>query len=52
MWTKELIAEAHKILAEMLDEDIAEDLRSWANDVDRQGGSFTDAEINARLTGW
>lgn len=28
------------------------DYNSWTNDVDRQGGSFTDAEINNRLTGW
>ena len=28
------------------------EVNSWAGDVDRQGGSFTDAEINSRLTGW
>lgn len=29
MWTKELIEEAHEILAEMVYEDIVEDLQGW-----------------------
>ncbi len=50
MWTKELIAEAHAILDAMVKE--AEIARSWAGQVDRQGGSFTDNEIMERLTNW
>ena len=34
MWTKELIAEAHKILTDMLDEDIAEYLQGWLDKAD------------------
>jgi hypothetical protein len=34
MWTKELIAEAHEILAEMVDEDIVEYLKGWLDKAD------------------
>ena len=50
MWTKELIAEAHAILDAMITDIEIE--KSWAGQVDRQGGSFTDREIMERLTNW